>query len=42
LNLPQSFPACRCVQREDWEAAERRFLSKKNSNGKSNGVTHGN
>lgn len=36
LNLPQSFPACRCVQREDWEAAERRFLSKKSSNGKAN------
>ncbi len=36
LNLPQSFPACRCIQREDWEEAERRFLSKKNSNGKAN------
>jgi len=32
LNLPQPFPACRCVQRSDWEAAEAAFR-KKRSNG---------
>jgi hypothetical protein len=34
LNLPQSFPACRCVQRADWEVAEEKFRNrKKNGNG---------
>ncbi len=32
LNLPQPFPACRCVQRSDWEAAEAAFRNKR-SNG---------
>jgi hypothetical protein len=34
VNPTQSFPACRCVQREDWEAAEQKFRNrKKNGNG---------
>ena len=38
VSPPQSFNACRCVQREDWDAAEKEFRAKK-SNGKTNGVT---
>lgn len=36
VSPAQSFNACRCVQREDWEAAEEKFRKKK-MNGKQRG-----
>jgi hypothetical protein len=36
VSPPQSFPACRCVLRSEWEAAEAEFRKKK-MNGHSNG-----